>query len=122
VSPVNYELGFYIPEDDILHSHRRENLKSYIALTSWTLAETKCVCCEIRTGFFIPEDDILHSHSLENLKSCIFVFLRCRNFHYVNLQSKSIFLSAIIRCAHSFLSLAPISIDYTKTGALMYPL
>jgi hypothetical protein len=30
VSPVKYELGFYIPEDDILHSHRRENHKSYI--------------------------------------------------------------------------------------------
>jgi hypothetical protein len=29
VSPVKYELGFYIPEDDILHSHRCENLKSY---------------------------------------------------------------------------------------------
>jgi hypothetical protein len=27
----------YISEDDILHSHRRENLKSYIALTVWTL-------------------------------------------------------------------------------------
>jgi hypothetical protein len=27
VSPVKYELGFYIPEDDILHSHCRENLK-----------------------------------------------------------------------------------------------
>jgi hypothetical protein len=26
-----------IPEDDILHSHRRENLKSYIALTGWIL-------------------------------------------------------------------------------------
>jgi hypothetical protein len=26
-----------IPEDGILHSHRRENLKSYIVLTSWTL-------------------------------------------------------------------------------------
>jgi hypothetical protein len=26
-----------IPEDDIPHSDRRENLKSYIALTSWTL-------------------------------------------------------------------------------------
>jgi hypothetical protein len=26
-----------IPEDGILHSHRRENLKFYIALTSWTL-------------------------------------------------------------------------------------
>jgi hypothetical protein len=29
VSPVKYELGFYIPEDDILRSHRLENLKSY---------------------------------------------------------------------------------------------
>jgi hypothetical protein len=30
VYPVRYELGFYIPEDGILHSHRRENLKPYI--------------------------------------------------------------------------------------------
>jgi hypothetical protein len=29
VSPVKYELGFYILEEDILHSHRSENLKSY---------------------------------------------------------------------------------------------
>jgi hypothetical protein len=29
VSPVRYELGFYIPEDDMLHSRRCENLKSY---------------------------------------------------------------------------------------------
>jgi hypothetical protein len=33
VSPVKYELGFYIPEDDILHSHRRGNLKSYMMPT-----------------------------------------------------------------------------------------
>jgi hypothetical protein len=26
-----------IPEDGILHSHSRENLKSYIALTGWAL-------------------------------------------------------------------------------------
>jgi hypothetical protein len=26
-----------IPEDAIPHSHRRENLKSYIALTGWAL-------------------------------------------------------------------------------------
>jgi hypothetical protein len=26
-----------IPEDNILHSHRLENLKSYIALTGWVL-------------------------------------------------------------------------------------
>jgi hypothetical protein len=37
MSPVRYELGFYIPEDDMLHSDRRENPKSYIALTGWTL-------------------------------------------------------------------------------------
>jgi hypothetical protein len=37
VSPVRYEQGFYIPEDDIVHSHRRENLKSYIVLTGWAL-------------------------------------------------------------------------------------
>jgi hypothetical protein len=28
VSPVRYELDFYIPEDGILHIYRRENLKS----------------------------------------------------------------------------------------------
>jgi hypothetical protein len=27
--PVKYELGFYIPEDDIPHRHRRESLKPY---------------------------------------------------------------------------------------------
>jgi hypothetical protein len=29
VSPMRYEQGFYISEDDILHSHHRENLKPY---------------------------------------------------------------------------------------------
>jgi hypothetical protein len=29
VSSVRYELGFYIPEDSIPHSHRCEDLKSY---------------------------------------------------------------------------------------------
>jgi hypothetical protein len=37
VSPVKYKMGFYIPGDEILHSHRRENLKSYRALTGSTL-------------------------------------------------------------------------------------
>jgi hypothetical protein len=30
VSPVRYELGFYIPENDILHSLRRDNLIYHI--------------------------------------------------------------------------------------------
>jgi hypothetical protein len=36
MSLVRYELGFYIAED-ILHSHRHENLKFYIALNGWAL-------------------------------------------------------------------------------------
>jgi hypothetical protein len=36
VSPVRFELGFYIPEDDILHSHRRENFESYIQISNLT--------------------------------------------------------------------------------------
>jgi hypothetical protein len=30
-------MGFYIPEESILHSHRRENLKLYTALSGWAL-------------------------------------------------------------------------------------
>jgi hypothetical protein len=72
VSPVRYELGFYIPEDGILHSHRRENLKSYIALTGWTLQRRRNVSpVKYEVSFYIPENDILHSHRRENLKSYI---------------------------------------------------
>jgi hypothetical protein len=42
VFPVKYELGFYIPEDAILHSHYRENLKSYMDL---------CGLCTCSTSF-----------------------------------------------------------------------
>jgi hypothetical protein len=33
VSPVRYELGFYIPEDAILHSDRREHRKPHSAVS-----------------------------------------------------------------------------------------
>jgi hypothetical protein len=61
-----------IPEDGILHSNRRENLKSYIALTGWTLQQRRNVSpVKYELGFYIPEDVILHSHRRENLKSYI---------------------------------------------------
>jgi hypothetical protein len=64
VSPVKYELGFYISQDAILHSHRRENLKSYIALTRWTLYRRRNVSpVKYELGFYIPEDAILHLSS-----------------------------------------------------------
>jgi hypothetical protein len=66
-----------IPEDTILDSHRRENLKSYIALTGWTLQRRSNVSpVKYELGFYIPEDDILHSHRRENLKSYRWLLLR----------------------------------------------
>jgi hypothetical protein len=70
MSPVRYELDLYIPEDDILHNHRRQNLKSYIALTGWALYRRRNVSpVKYELGFYIPEDDIPHNHRRENLKS-----------------------------------------------------
>jgi hypothetical protein len=46
VSSVRYELGFYIPENGILHSHRRENLKSYKHLSTLLL----CKICGFHGG------------------------------------------------------------------------
>jgi hypothetical protein len=67
-----YELGFYIPEDNILHSHRRENLKSYAALTGWALWRRRNMSpVKYELGFYIPEDDIFHSYRREDLKSYI---------------------------------------------------
>jgi hypothetical protein len=61
-----------IPEDDILHSHCRENLKFYIALTGWSLQRRRNVSpVRYELGFYIQEDDILHSNRRENLKSYI---------------------------------------------------
>jgi hypothetical protein len=72
VSPVKYELGSYIPEDDTLHSHRRGNLKSYIALTDWALQRRGTVSpVRYELGIYIPEGGIPHNHRRENLKSYI---------------------------------------------------
>jgi hypothetical protein len=75
VFPVRYVLAFYIPEDGILHSHRRESLKSYIALTTWALQHRRIVFpVRYEKDFYIPEDDIIHSRRRENLKSYTAVY------------------------------------------------
>jgi hypothetical protein len=53
VSPVKYELGFYIPEDDNLHSHRRENLKSYLII----------VCTNVCMARALNACPIAHAHA-----------------------------------------------------------
>jgi hypothetical protein len=65
-----------ITEDDILHTRRRENLKSYIALTGCVLYRRFNVSpMRYRLGFYIPEDGILHSHRREILQSYICISL-----------------------------------------------
>jgi hypothetical protein len=74
VSTVRYELSFCIPEDGILHSYRREYLKSYMASTGWILQRIRNVSpVRYELGFYIPEDSILHSR--ENVRSfkCCFI-------------------------------------------------
>jgi hypothetical protein len=67
---VRYELGFYIAEDGVFHSHRREHLESYIALIGWVLERRRNVSpVKYELEFYIPEDGILNSHRCENLKS-----------------------------------------------------
>jgi hypothetical protein len=70
--PCEVRTWFYILEDGILHSHRRENLKPYITLTGWTLKLRHNVSpLRYELGFYIPEDAILHSHRRENVKPYI---------------------------------------------------
>jgi hypothetical protein len=69
---VRYEVSFYIPEEGILHSHRREYLKSYMTLTGSALQRRSYVSpVRYELGFYIPEEGILHDHRLENHKSYI---------------------------------------------------
>jgi hypothetical protein len=57
VSPVKYELGLYISEDDILHCHPCENLTSYTA---------HAVFCELYfSELFVLEDFLFISRFLE---------------------------------------------------------
>jgi hypothetical protein len=61
-----------IPEDGSLHSHCREHLSSYIALTGWTLWRRRNMSpVKYELGFYIPEDGILHSHCRDNHKSTV---------------------------------------------------
>jgi hypothetical protein len=55
----------HIPEDGIPHSHRREYLKSYVALTGYALQQRRNVSpVRYELDFYIPQDGILHSHQI----------------------------------------------------------
>jgi hypothetical protein len=56
-----------IPEDGILHSHRRENIKSYAAITSLSTTERYSVFYEVRTSSLTQQ-----SYPLAQLKDTVF--------------------------------------------------
>jgi hypothetical protein len=63
---------YHIPEESIHHSHRRENLKSYIAFTGWAVYRRRNMFpVRYVLGFYIPGVGILPGHRHENLKSYI---------------------------------------------------
>jgi hypothetical protein len=83
VSPLKYELGFYISKDDILYSHLRENLKPYISLTDWTVQRRRNISAlRQELGFYIPEDDTLHSHRREKVRSYKISLWFCKNLYF----------------------------------------
>jgi hypothetical protein len=47
VSAVKYELGFYIPEDGILHSHRHQNLRSYLLKPPYFRESCRTALCTL---------------------------------------------------------------------------
>jgi hypothetical protein len=63
---VRHELGFYTPEERIVHCHRRENLKSYTVLAGWALYTDVRFSVRHELGFYTPEDGILHSHAAKS--------------------------------------------------------
>jgi hypothetical protein len=57
VFTVRYELGSYISENNIYHSHRREDFKYYVALTGGALHQRRNVySVRYELCFYIPED------------------------------------------------------------------
>jgi hypothetical protein len=85
VSPVRYELGFYIPEDAIFHSHCREHLKSYKDMSNQILYLV--LCPETATGvnrksYFVCGAECIQgnrtrlpSRQLSNTRDCRAVLL-----------------------------------------------
>jgi hypothetical protein len=70
MSPVRYELGFYIPADSIFHSHRSEKRQILHSINRLDfVAETKVSPVRFELCFYIPENGILYSNRYENFKS-----------------------------------------------------
>jgi hypothetical protein len=61
----------HITEDGILHSHRHENLRPYIALTGWALQRRHVSPVRYERSFYIPGDCSVHSHRRETHKSYV---------------------------------------------------
>jgi hypothetical protein len=85
MSPVEYELGFSIPEEDILQSHYREILKSYkwrgfVSRSKWGKNRDGCFC-SFRVIFWTKFSSTFKARCVrENFShrnACVYLWLSC---------------------------------------------
>jgi hypothetical protein len=107
VSLVKYELGFYIPDDDILHSHRCENLKSY-GLLNASQDVTK-------VGFVILVAGAFHHHHHHHHPDICFMSnsVHCKN-RSLKLSHKCVCLTKWDTCLEGTAALE----EYTEPSAV----
>jgi hypothetical protein len=108
VSPVKYELGFYIPEDDILHSHRSASLKSdivrnYLSKGTLHLKNSYMKICVLLPLDLIP---ILQQSSPSiTVECCNRIRRKChRKFLYLSGTTISEILADYFKESHSLIS------------------
>jgi hypothetical protein len=89
VFPVKYELGLYIPEDDILHSYSRENLKSYIFIITIMRNSNPSFWCIFPIYY---HESNRYKQPLVKIHASMSVLQRS------NLQSSSYFTSSVKVC------------------------
>jgi hypothetical protein len=61
----------HIPEDGILHGHRRENVKSYTALTNWTLYRRRNVFLVRYEPGFLPQKTAFFNWNLFSIQQTL---------------------------------------------------
>jgi hypothetical protein len=133
VSPVRYELGFYIPEDCILHSHSRENFGSYRKefLGSYFPCSHLKSCLAVRNSLPPGIGMVVDIHTKVSFRICSELLVSTQHIHTIFLKApfkysvykqvfgadfpRSGFLSKILL----LFSLSPIHTNLARVGVLV---
>jgi hypothetical protein len=79
-----------VTEDGILHSHRRENLKSYIPLTGWTLQRRRNVSpVRYELGFISQKTTLFIVAAVKTSNLTILIIVSLRAASIVRMKNKT---------------------------------